>query len=315
MLPNITNIKNYLLQLQSKLCQTLENIDGQAKFLRDHWSKENKGEGGTYVLSEGAVIEKCGVNFSHVFGQNLPPAASVRHPELAGQPFEVVGVSAIIHPRNPYAPTAHFNLRFFLSQSADQTPVWWFGGGYDLTPYYGFEEDCYHFHQTAKKACDPFGEDLYPTFKQAADTYFYLKHRQESRGIGGIFFDDFPASHADDQSWNFERAYAFAESVGNSFMPAYIPILERRMTQPYEPKAREFQLYRRGRYVEFNLIYDRGTLFGLQFGGRTESILISLPPEVRWAYDWQPEPNTPEARLYSDFLVPRDWILNVPSPI
>jgi coproporphyrinogen III oxidase len=301
-MPNINIVKDYLLSLQDHLCSALEQIDGKAKFLRDKWSRDDKGHGGTYALSDGAVIENTGVNFSHVFGKQLPAAASSRHPELAGQPFEVVGLSVIIHPKNPYAPTTHFNLRFFLSSQADGKPVWWFGGGYDLTPYYGFDEDCQHFHQTAKAACDPFGEDLYPKYKKEADDYFYIKHRKEPRGVGGIFFDDVNIG-------DFDQTFAFARSVGDSFPKAYLPIFEKRKDMPYTQRERDFQLYRRGRYVEFNLVYDRGTLFGLQFGGRIESILISLPANVRWAYDWHPEPGTPEEKLYTHYLVPQDWTL------
>lgn len=300
-MPTITLVKDYLSVLHKKLCDAIEIIDGRARFLHDDWSQDGKGYGSTCALSDGAIIENCGVNFSHISANQLPPAATHRHPELAGRPFEVVGLSAIIHPKNPYAPTAHFNLRFFLSSLADQMPIWWFGGGYDLTPYYGFDEDCRHFHQTAQAACDPFDKNLYPTLKKQADDYFYLKHRKEPRGIGGIFFDDMCA-------WDFDQTFAFAKNVGDSFATAYLPILERRMHTPYTQKERDFQLYRRGRYVEFNLVYDRGTLFGLQFGGRIESILISLPANVRWAYDWRPAPGSPEDRLYTYFLVPRDWV-------
>ncbi|MDF3054406.1 MAG: Coproporphyrinogen oxidase [Gammaproteobacteria bacterium] len=299
-MPNIIIVKDYLLALHKKLCDVIEAIDGaDTKFFYDHWSSD-KGSGVTCALKNGEHIENCGVNFSHVFGQQLPPAASSRHPELVGRPFEVVGLSLIIHPKNPYVPTSHFNLRFFLSSLTDGTPIWWFGGGYDMTPYYGFEEDCKHFHETAKKACDPFDENLYPMFKKAADEYFYIKHRKEPRGIGGIFFDDMHA-------WDFDRTFEFAKSVGNSFILAYTRILVRRMHTPYTQKERDFQLYRRGRYVEFNLVYDRGTLFGLQFGGRIESILISLPANVRWEYDWRPQSGSPEEKLYEHFLVPRDW--------
>ncbi len=306
-MPTITPVKDYLLALHNNLCDAIEVIDGQATFLRDSWSQDDKGHGLTCALRDGTTIENCGVNFSHVSSQQLPSAATSRHPELVGRPFEVVGISVIIHPRNPYAPTAHFNLRFFLSSLEDQTPVWWFGGGYDLTPYYGFDEDCQHFHQTAKAACDLFGENLYPTFKKQADDYFYIKHRKEPRGIGGIFFDDL-------QIGDFEQTFAFARSVGDSFASAYLSILKRRMRVPYTQHERDFQLYRRGRYVEFNLVHDRGTLFGLQFGGRIESILISLPANVRWTYDWHPEPGTPEDRLYTHFLVPRDWIPKTRRP-
>lgn len=302
----VLQLKAYLLNLQAQICQALESLDGQQQFTQDAWERPLQGEGRTHALENGKILEKCGVNFSHVYGTQLPAAATSRHPELAGQAFEALGLSLIIHPRNPYAPTTHFNVRFFCataSGTADTPPrhTWWFGGGFDLTPYYGFTEDCQHFHAQAKAACDPFGSSLYPQFKQWADTYFFLKHRNEARGIGGIFFDDFRLA-------DWESSFDFVRSVGDHFLPAYLPLVERRMHHPYGERERAFQSYRRGRYVEFNLIYDRGTLFGLQFGGRTESILISLPPEVHWRYDWRPEPNTAEAALYSEYLPPRDWL-------
>ncbi|MFT3741723.1 MAG: oxygen-dependent coproporphyrinogen oxidase [Gammaproteobacteria bacterium] len=297
MTPDIAAFKAYLLHLQAQFCAALEKLDPQHPFHKEPWQRE-KSLGHTHVLENGAVIERAGVNFSHVRGNQLPPAATQRHPQLAGSTFEALGVSLIVHPRNPYAPTCHFNLRCFYAEAA---ATWWLGGGFDLTPYYGFEEDCQHFHQTAKMACDPFGPHLYPQFKQNADQYFFLKHRQEPRGVGGLFFDDFKLT-------NWEDSFTFARSVGDHFLPAYLPILQKRVNHPYGEAQRQFQLYRRGRYVEFNLIHDRGTLFGLQFGGRTESILVSLPPMVNWQYDWQPQANTEEARLYEKFLVAQDWI-------
>jgi coproporphyrinogen III oxidase len=252
------------------------------------------------VLVDGAVFEQAGVGFSHVFGPGLPPSATAQRPELAGRSFEAVGGSLVFHPHNPYVPTTHMNVRFFLAEREGHDPVWWFGGGFDLTPYYGFEEDAVHFHRTARVACEPFGPEAYPRYKQWCDEYFYLRHRGEPRGIGGLFFDDL-------QEGGFDRAFAFLRSVGDHFLAAYLPIVQRRREIAYGERERDFQLYRRGRYVEFNLVWDRGTLFGLQSGGRTESILMSLPPLVRWRYDWRPEPGTPEDRLYEDFLRPRDW--------
>ena len=247
------------------------------------------------------MFEKAGINFSHVHGGQLPASATAQRPELAGRSFEALGVSLVIHPRNPYIPTSHANVRFFIAQKENAAPVWWFGGGFDLTPYYGFEEDAVHWHQTARQACDPFGTDTYPRYKKWCDDYFYLKHRAEPRGIGGLFFDDLNEP-------DFENSFAFMRSVGDHYIPAYTPIVEKRRDHPYGERERDFQLYRRGRYVEFNLVYDRGTLFGLQTGGRTESILMSLPPVVKWRYDWQPEAGSPEAELYDKFLKPGDWI-------
>jgi len=298
---DINSVKQYLLQLQDAVCTAMEAEDTGATFIEDAWDRPEGGGGCTRALENGEVIERAGVNFSHVFGANLPPSASANRPELAGRSFQALGISLIIHPRNPYAPTTHANLRFFIAGKPGAEPVWWFGGGFDLTPYYGFEEDAMHWHKTAKAACDPFGEDVYPRFKKWCDEYFYLKHRNEPRGIGGLFFDDI-------NEWGFERSFAFIRSVGDHFIEAYQPLLNRRKNTSYGEREREFQKYRRGRYVEFNLVYDRGTLFGLQSGGRTESILVSLPPEVSWRYDWQPEPGTPEAKLYSDFLRARDWL-------
>lgn len=300
MLAEIQLVKDYLLQLQETICHALTTMDGASKFICDHWERAQGGSGCTHAMSDGEVIEKAGVNFSHVFGEQLPNAATRQRPELVGAPFAAVGLSIIIHPRNPYAPTTHFNLRFFVSEKEKNKPIWWFGGGFDLTPYYGFSEDCAYWHRTAKKACAPFGDDLYPRFKKEADDYFYLKHRREHRGVGGLFFDDL-------QLENFAASFNFARSIGEHFLLAYLPILERRKNQPYGAQQRDFQRYRRGRYVEFNLVQDRGTLFGLEWGGRTESILISLPPEVTWRYDWQPSAGTEEAHLYEMFLVPRDW--------
>jgi len=297
---NIIDVKNYLLNLQDRFCTILTNEDAKQSFIIDEWQRVEGGGGKTCALSDGPVIEKAGVNFSHVKGDNLPPSASAHRPELAGRGFEALGISTIVHPRNPFAPTCHMNLRLFVAHKENETPIWWFGGGFDLTPFYAFEEDCIDWHQHAREACEPFGEHVYPKFKQWADDYFYLKHRDEARGIGGIFFDDL-------NEWGFDKTFDFIQQVGEHFLQAYQPILNRRKDMPYTEKHRNFQCYRRGRYVEFNLIYDRGTLFGLQSGGRTESILISLPSEVHWHYNWTPEPGSDEARLYEQFLPPRNW--------
>lgn len=295
-------VKHYLLDLQARICAGLEAADGGATFRTDRWDRDSGGSGITRVLSEGKVIEKGGVNFSHVFGKALPPAATAKRPELAGGAFQAMGVSLVIHPRNPYVPTSHANVRFFIAEKPGIEPVWWFGGGYDLTPYYGFDEDCRHWHATAKQACTPFGADVYPRFKQWCDEYFFLKHRQEPRGVGGLFYDDL-------NEWGFDKTFGFMQAVGNSYLDAYVPIIERRKATPWGEREKRFQQYRRGRYVEFNLVYDRGTIFGLQSGvGRIESILMSLPPEVRWDYDYHPEPGTEEARLYTDYLRARDWV-------
>lgn len=299
--PDITAVKTYLLTLQDRLCAALEETDTRARFIEDVWQRPEGGGGRTRVLSEGAVFEQVGVNFSHVSGAALPASATARRPELAQRRYQAMGVSLVAHPRNPYVPTSHANLRFFIAEKENEPPVWWFGGGFDLTPYYGFEEDAVHWHRTAHAACAPFGDDVYPRFKRWCDEYFFLKHRNEPRGIGGLFFDDL-------NEWGFERCFAFVRSVGEHYLPAYLPIVQRRRDTPYGERERDFQLYRRGRYVEFNLVYDRGTLFGLQSGGRTESILMSLPPLAAWRYDWQPQPGTPEARLYEVFLKPRDWL-------
>lgn len=297
----ISAVREYLLALQDNICSRLEALDGRAKFLTDAWEREEGGSGRSRVISHGAVFEKGGVNFSHVFGSRLPPSASATRPELAGRSFQAMGVSLVIHPDNPFVPTSHANFRFFVAEKEGEQPVWWFGGGYDLTPYYGFDEDCRHWHKTAKSACDPFGQELYPRFKKECDEYFFLKHRDEPRGIGGLFFDDFNAP-------GFVSSFEMVQALGNSYLEAYCPIVERRRSSPYSEHHKHFQTYRRGRYVEFNLVYDRGTLFGLQSGvGRIESILMSLPPVVRWDYNWKPEPGTEEARLYSDYLRFRDW--------
>lgn len=292
-------VKKYLLNLQTSIKQVLEQEDGQQKFLSDEWKYKEAGGGLTCVLTNGKVIEKAGVNFSHVTGSALPKAATAKRPELAQAPFQALGVSVVVHPLNPFAPTSHFNVRFILVEKPKHS-IWWFGGGFDLTPYYGFNEDCVHWHQVAKSACQPYGNDIYPRFKAWADDYFFLPHRNEPRGIGGIFFDDL-------SEWGFEKCFAFMQSVGSHFTQAYQPILNKRKIMPYSKKERAFQLYRRGRYVEFNLLYDRGTLFGLQSGGRTESILMSMPPLAAWQYDWKPTENSAEADLYNHFLKVRDW--------
>lgn len=299
--PDIGSVKAYLLSLQQRICTELEEEDGKAHFIEDAWQRDEGGGGYTRVLNEGAVFEQAGVNFSHVHGHHLPAAATAQRPELGGRHFEAIGVSLVIHPRNPYVPTSHANVRFFIARKEGADPIWWFGGGFDMTPYYGFEEDAVHWHRTAEAACLPFGDHVYPEYKKWCDKYFFLKHRNEPRGIGGLFFDDLNA-------WGFTRCFDFMQSIGNHYLPAYRPIIARRKDTPYGERERDFQLYRRGRYVEFNLIYDRGTLFGLQSGGRTESILMSLPPLVRWRYHWHPEPGTNEARLYEVFLTPRDWL-------
>ena len=294
-------IECYFRTLQDGICANLEATEASGRFVQEAWQRDEGGGGVTRVMAEGAVFEKAGVNFSLVTGASLPAAASAARPELAGRSFQAMGVSLVIHPRNPYVPTAHANVRFFLAEKAGEAPVWWFGGGYDLTPYYGFEEDCRHWHQTARDVCVPFGDELYPRLKAWCDRYFFLRHRNEPRGVGGLFFDDL-------NDWPFETCFAFVRAVGDSFCSAYLPIVERRRSHPYGERQRQFQLLRRGRYVEFNLVFDRGTLFGLQSGGRTESILMSLPPLVRWEYGFDPEPGSEEARLYSHFLKPQDWL-------
>ncbi len=298
---DIAAVKSYLLALQDDICAQLVAEDGNVTFAEDAWERPEGGGGRTRVISNGAVFEQGGVNFSHVFGDKLPPSATAQRPELAGRSFQALGVSLVIHPNNPLVPTSHANVRLFIAEKAGEDPVWWFGGGFDLTPYYGFEDDCISWHRAAKVACDPFGEDVYASYKQWCDDYFFLKHRNEPRGIGGLFFDDLNA-------WGFEKTFAFTRSVGDTYINAYRQIVSKRKGLLFNDTQRDFQLYRRGRYVEFNLVYDRGTLFGLQSGGRTESILMSLPPLVKWRYAWQPEPGSEEARLYTDFLRPRDWL-------
>lgn len=304
--PDLDAVKAYFLDLQERICAAFETLEGEARFREDRWERPGGGGGRTRVLEGGAVFEKGGVNFSHVTGTALPPSATAARPELAGRGFTALGVSLVMHPRNPYAPTSHANVRFFVAEKAGEAPVWWFGGGFDLTPYYGFEEDCVHWHRTARAACEVLGPTAHGHYRRWCDEYFYLRHRDEPRGIGGLFFDDL-------SDGGFERCFEFVRSVGDHYLEAYLPIVERRWRTPYGEREREFQCYRRGRYVEFNLVYDRGTLFGLQSGGRTESILMSLPPQVSWRYDWRPAPDTPEARLYEVFLKPRDWLADQPA--
>lgn len=298
--PSIVTIKDYLLGLQTQICTMIQSHETQSTFIIDDWTS-SLGKGSSRVLEQGKTIEKGGVNFSHVSGKHLPASAVANRPELAGNAFEALGVSVVIHPRNPYVPTSHFNVRFFSANSQTANPVWWFGGGFDLTPYYGCVEDCIYWHQMAKNACEPFGADLYPQFKQWADDYFLIKHRNEARGIGGIFFDNFNALPK-------QQSFDFIQSVGQHYIEAYETIIAKHKQRKYTQHQRDFQLYRRGRYVEFNLVYDRGTLFGLQTDGRTESILMSLPPAVVWRYDWHPQPNSPEYALYTHFLGARDWL-------
>ncbi|MBU9832229.1 MULTISPECIES: oxygen-dependent coproporphyrinogen oxidase [Rahnella] len=300
-IPDIQQVKTFLLSLQEHITQQLAAADGQGQFAEDQWVREEGGGGQSRVLTNGAVFEQAGVNFSHVSGAMLPASATAHRPELAGRSFQAMGVSLVIHPLNPYVPTSHANVRFFIAEKAGEAPVWWFGGGFDLTPYYGFEEDARHWHLTAQQLCQPFGDDVYPKYKKWCDDYFFIKHRNEARGIGGLFFDDLNTP-------DFATSFDFMQAVGNGFTDAYLPIVEKRKLLPWGERERQFQLYRRGRYVEFNLVWDRGTLFGLQTGGRTESILMSMPPLVRWEYGYQPEAGSPEAALYSDFLPPRDWL-------
>ena len=320
-------VKEFLLELQELIVERLEQVDGKP-FRSDAWQRPEGGGGLSRLIEEGNVLERGGVNFSHVMGEKLPPSASAHRPELAGRRWQAMGVSLVMHPRNPYAPTSHMNVRFFVAEKAGEAPIWWFGGGMDLTPYYGFEDDAVHFHNMCRKSLTPFGNDYYPRFKTWCDEYFFLKHRNEPRGIGGIFFDDLctlpapltpnpspacgrgelQAADAGGMTGDFEHCFNLVESVGDHYLPAYVPLLERRADLVYGERERDFQLYRRGRYVEFNLVYDRGTLFGLQSGGRTESILMSMPPLVKWRYDWQPPSGSEEARLYADFLRPRDWL-------
>lgn len=298
--PDLNNVKTYLLGLQQAICTSLEQEDGHGRFEMDEWQREQGGGGRSCIMRDGKVFESAGINFSHVFGSGLPASATAHRPELAGRRFQAMGVSLVIHPHNPYVPTSHANVRFFIAEKPDEAPVWWFGGGFDLTPYYAQEEDVVHWHNIAKQACAPFGSDVYAKYKKWCDEYFFLKHRNEPRGIGGLFFDDL-------NEWGFEKSFAFMKSVGDHYIKAYRPIVNKRKAMPFGERERDFQLYRRGRYVEFNLVYDRGTLFGLQSGGRTESILMSLPPLVKWRYNWQPEAGSPEAELYSKYLVKRDW--------
>ena len=293
-------VKAYLLDLQDRICAGLAAADGKP-FAEESWTRAEGGGGRSRVMAGGELFEQAGVNFSDVAGASLPPAATAKRPELAGRAFRAMGVSLVMHPQNPYVPTSHANVRFFQATKPGAEPVWWFGGGFDLTPYYGFDEDAVHWHRTARAACAPFGPEVYPRYKQWCDEYFHLKHRNEQRGVGGLFFDDL-------NEWGFEQSFAFMQRVGDHYLPAYLPICEKRRATPFGERERDFQLYRRGRYVEFNLVYDRGTIFGLQTGGRTESILMSLPPNVRWRYNWQPEPGTPEARLYERYIKPRDWL-------
>lgn len=297
---NTPQVKEFLVKLQDDIVKGLEAVDGKI-FKRDQWDRPEGGGGISRVLEEGNVLERGGVNFSHVYGAGLPASATAARPELAGRSFQAMGVSLVLHPRNPYAPTVHMNVRFFEALKEGAAPVWWFGGGMDLTPYYGFEEDAIHFHHACKSALQPFGDDCYPRLKKWCDEYFYLKHRKEPRGIGGVFFDDLNQP-------NFDTCFNLTRSVGEHFLPAYRPILERRKDIPYGERERDFQAYRRGRYVEFNLVWDRGTLFGLQTGGRTESILMSLPPIVKWRYDWKPVVGSTEDKLYTDFLIGKDWV-------
>jgi coproporphyrinogen III oxidase len=297
------SVLHYLQDLQARIVESLELVDGK-NFLHDSWNRPEGGGGTSCLLEEGNVFERAGVGFSHVLGSKLPPAATIAHPEAAGRSWEAMGVSLVLHPRNPYVPTVHMNIRFFVAEKEGETPIWWFGGGMDLTPYYGFADDCVHFHRTNKSALDAFDAAYYPEFKKHCDEYFYLKHRKEPRGIGGIFFDDF-------NELGFERSFELQRAVGDSFLQAYLPIVQRRKESPYTENERDFQAYRRGRYVEFNLVYDRGTLFGLQSNGRTESILMSMPPVVKWRYDWKPQANSPESKLYSEYLIDKDWLASV----
>ncbi|MCZ4339348.1 oxygen-dependent coproporphyrinogen oxidase [Shewanella colwelliana] len=299
--PSTIEVKAFLLNLQQQICEGLARLDGKAEFIADSWTRAEGGGGTSRVMTDGQVFEQAGVNFSHVTGAAMPASATAHRPELAGRSFEAMGVSLVIHPKNPYIPTTHANVRFFIAEKEGADPVWWFGGGFDLTPYYPFEEDVVQWHESAKVLCEPFGEEVYPKYKKWCDEYFFLPHRNETRGVGGLFFDDL-------NEQGFDTSFAFMQAVGNGFLKAYAPIVERRKDTPYGERERDFQLYRRGRYVEFNLVYDRGTLFGLQTGGRTESILMSMPPLVRWQYAYTPEEGSPEAVLYNDYLKPREWL-------
>ena len=298
---DIDRVKHYLQELQASITSELQAVDGKAAFDADTWERAAGGGGRSMLLRDGAVFEQAGVNYSEVHGDGLPASASAHRPELAGRSFRAMGVSLVVHPDNPYIPTSHANVRFFIAEKAGQDPIWWFGGGFDLTPYYGFKVDCEHWHGIAKQACDPFGADRYDEYKKWCDEYFYLKHRNEARGIGGLFFDDLNLP-------DFEQAFAFMRSVGDHYLPAYIPIVNAHRDDAFGEREKQFQWYRRGRYVEFNLVYDRGTLFGLQSGGRTESILMSLPPVVNWRYNYQPEAGSAEAELTDYYLKARDWL-------
>lgn len=300
-LNDIHRVKEYLLSLQENICATLEGEEPEARFIEDLWTRTEGGGGRTRVLANGQVFEQGGVNFSHVSGFNLPPSATAKRPELANRQFQAMGVSLVIHPFNPYVPTSHANVRLFIAEKENEPTIWWFGGGFDLTPYYPFEEDVIEWHKTAHSACEPFGNNVYPDYKKWCDEYFYLKHRDETRGVGGLFFDDL-------NEWGFEQCFNFMRSVGDHYLKAYLPIVQKRKSTPFGDRERNFQLYRRGRYVEYNLVYDRGTLFGLQSGGRTESILMSLPPIVHWRYNWQPETGSPENTLYTRYLKPQNWL-------
>ena len=299
------NVRTYFLGLQDRISHALESEDGEARFSEDSWLREEGGGGQSRVLNEGAVFEKAGINFSDIKGSSLPDSATAKRPHLAGARFRAMGLSLVTHPRNPHVPTTHMNLRFFYAEPKDGEPVWWFGGGFDLTPFYPFEEDVIHWHQTGKNLCTPFGDDVFPKYKKWCDDYFFLKHRNETRGVGGLFFDDLNTWN---NELNFDKSFEFMQAVGNGYIDAYIPIIERRKDIPYGERERKFQCYRRGRYVEFNLVFDRGTIFGLQTGGRTESILMSMPPVAHWDYDWHPEAGSPEARLYTDFLPHKEWV-------
>ncbi len=298
---DIEVVKAFLLKLQDTICEGLEQADGSAKFVEDLWQREAGGGGRTRVLTGGNVIEQGGVNYSYVHGDNMPASATAHRPELEGRSFQACGVSLVIHPNNPNIPTSHANVRFFIAEKEGHDPIWWFGGGFDLTPFYPVKEDVVHWHQVSKDLCDPFGEAVYPKYKKWCDDYFYLKHRKETRGVGGLFFDDL-------NEWGFDKSFDFMQAVGNGFLDAYLPIIAKRKDTPFTEQQRDFQLYRRGRYVEFNLVYDRGTLFGLQTGGRTESILMSMPPLARWEYNYQPEDGSPEADLYENYLSPKEWV-------
>ena len=299
--PSVDDVRAYFLTLQDDITAAAERLDGQQTFHEDRWQRDEGGGGRSRVLTDGGVFEQAGINFSDVSGARLPQSATASRPELKGRSFQALGVSVVMHPRNPYVPTSHANVRCFVATKPGAEPVWWFGGGFDLTPYYAFEDDVVHWHRTARQACGPFGNDVYPDYKRWCDEYFHLRHRGEARGVGGLFFDDL-------NCWEFDRCFGFVRAIGQAYIDAYSPIVERRRDYHYGERERRFQLYRRGRYVEFNLVYDRGTLFGLQTGGRTESILMSLPPLARWQYDWTPEPGSPEAELYERFLPPRDWV-------